>query len=130
MLPCNHVHTEQDARGKRAHELRGIGAHMLFSQLTRLAPFPSRLFSPESGDLEAAAFDEAMHQMGQRPDLDESGATLGGGGGKSGDFEDVGEGGDEDMDPTDALLDWAGQLSFENYHEMWERTAATVVDLG
>jgi hypothetical protein len=30
---------------------------------------------------------------------------------------------------TDALLDWAGQLSFDKYHEAWERTAATVLDL-
>jgi hypothetical protein len=25
------------------------------------------------------------------------------------------------------LADWANQLSFENYYESWERTAATVV---
>ena len=129
MRPCNKVRREQNTHEGKGPVSCGSFAHTLFSQLTRLAPFPCRLFFPESSDLEAAAFDEAMRQMGQRPDLDESGATRRGGG-KSGDFEDVGEGGDEDLDPTDALLDWAGQLSFENYHEMWERTAATVVDLG
>mmetsp|Transcript_12583 Transcript_12583/g.28911 ORF Transcript_12583/g.28911 Transcript_12583/m.28911 type:complete len:337 (-) Transcript_12583:2407-3417(-) len=28
---------------------------------------------------------------------------------------------------TESLLDWAGELSFEKYHEAWERTAATIM---
>lgn len=31
---------------------------------------------------------------------------------------------------TDSLLDWAGQLSFDKYHDTWERTAATIAPGG
>ena len=79
-------------------------------------------------DVEARAFDQAMRAIGERTLGNSGGASVKEGGVNTslgtadGDFEEG--------DPADALLDWAGQLSFESYHEMWEKTAATVVELG
>ena len=57
-----------------------------------------------------------------------TGATRSSRGGDAGDAIGLSSMDDDTFENVaDSLLDWAGDLSFEKYHENWERTAATIM---
>ena len=110
-------------KSARSPQSRGEGNTSLRSSSTS----PKRLWS-SSASPPGRRHESSLSRSGQLSNGGTRGGTTHGAHGYGGDAVDTSLMDDDTLDHVaDSLLNWAGGLSFEQYHEKWENTAATII---